>query len=1395
MPRPTLNEIGNSGVFGKEIIASAHNENYSDILDYIDEVTNDIADHIASIGAHLDEAIINTSDVDGSKVKDALNKLKNDMLTHIGSLIAHTSSAITNSSSVFGSKVTDALNTLLTTIQNHIDSTTAHASEDITVSSSNPSITATNVLQALEDLQEEIGLIIAQSGTSDTEVVNARLSSVYGSFTVLKDRLDSADLILSNLDDDVRTAEVSSLITTEESVHQLGGATYKDEAFNGIGDTVMKGKTLINSMVNGDFADGTTGWTEGTNVSLSVTDKILKGEYTSSSTLIIDNFSLGDISGSADVWFVYLRVKVDFSASILVLERPLDTSRVISAPTPGTWYELYRKDVPDASIGDRLRIYAPGATSGDSIYIDGNAGVFAINMTALGIESYTEQQMLDMINGYFEGIGHANGTVTVTGKNLFDKNDVTPNTRFTGSGDNAQASTNSFISDFMRVKGGLTYKKSPHIADSRNYVAYYDNEKNVIGNAVITDVVTPTQDGYVRVGWYTTSLDTAQLEIGTVATDYQAYLDQQVTVSEFKDLPNGEADSYDLQTGIETRVVAPVDTSKKYVTVQSADITAITTLTNVQRVTVSIPNNVKQNSATGKIVVSGYPEATFPYDESADINKFYDATGVPSTLIYILKPIGTYPNLAAAQADLAEGGPNELRINYQLATPVTIQSEAKQINYQTGGIMYTDSNVAFNVEYELPLNTKATIDALNESVVRLDTKIKTETSEPRKTSALRLYKSITYLGDEIKGFNIQEGLSPELIVDGGSVVQLAKELNTTNYSGVGATMSETSTELIATGNGSSLGVATKETDETKVSIGDKYFVKCMARVTDAVSTQIRLFHVASGDLDTVDTILTPSQNVWYPLYGIAEKNVDDLTTWIQVQADYVDAGTANGKVLEIDKTLGITKIKLSGEDLSLSADELADKYPGYLETGPNHVSGETSVTGKNLFDKSKITRNLRLVETTGSTTGSATSDVSDYILIDSGIGYTISSSIGLSSNLRWVVYDKNKNFLQGALNDNTIPDNISDAKYVRISTLKEEISADFQLEPGTKATTYKSFSQQKSSYSNLKELPNKVKDTRNLTTGEEVRRVSDEFTFDGSEAWSTYQNGLGANNDLSGMRVTFASINLETVVSFGNNLGGFAIGYDGKDTYKSTYIDSQLIGRGIVTISDSLIVYVPTSELPSDDLAGFKTYLGTNNLKVHFQLATPVTTYHPPINAIVSEESTIYSDSPIAPKQSVVFNSNIASAVEENYKAIAKLGEIFKRPNARVYGSANQSINDASETVVLLDGVDYDTHSQLSDNKLYAKETGLYDIKANVSFATNATGYRYAIVRLNGTTTIAMVELDASATAPTILNLSTDYLLSEDDYLELLVYQNSGGALNVERTASYSPVLSFRKVN
>jgi hypothetical protein len=128
---------------------------------------------------------------------------------------------------------------------------------------------------------------------------------------------------------------------------------------------------------------------------------------------------------------------------------------------------------------------------------------------------------------------------------------------------------------------------------------------------------------------------------------------------------------------------------------------------------------------------------------------------------------------------------------------------------------------------------------------------------------------------------------------------------------------------------------------------------------------------------------------------------------------------------------------------------------------------------------------------------------------------------------------------------------------------------------------------------------------------------------------------------------------------------------------------------------------------------------------------------------------------------------------------------------ARVYDSANQSIVSGTYTTITFDSERFDTdgiHSVVSNtDRLTAQRDGVYLISATIRFATNSTGIRWVGIRLNGTAYIVIADQNATSGYSTRITLTTLYELSTDDYVDLRVWQNSGGALNVEAVGNYSP--------
>lgn len=154
-------------------------------------------------------------------------------------------------------------------------------------------------------------------------------------------------------------------------------------------------------------------------------------------------------------------------------------------------------------------------------------------------------------------------------------------------------------------------------------------------------------------------------------------------------------------------------------------------------------------------------------------------------------------------------------------------------------------------------------------------------------------------------------------------------------------------------------------------------------------------------------------------------------------------------------------------------------------------------------------------------------------------------------------------------------------------------------------------------------------------------------------------------------------------------------------------------------------------------------------------------------------------------------------AIQRNFDTI---GASINRPvpQARVYNNANISIATGTATALTFNSERYDDgslHSTAANTgRLTAPVAGLYSIGASVEFAANAVGVRVVIVQLNGTTNLVRQDQAASG-AGNFIGVSTEYRLSAGDYVEAVVFQNSGGNLNVNSSGNVSPEFWMHRVS
>jgi len=135
---------------------------------------------------------------------------------------------------------------------------------------------------------------------------------------------------------------------------------------------------------------------------------------------------------------------------------------------------------------------------------------------------------------------------------------------------------------------------------------------------------------------------------------------------------------------------------------------------------------------------------------------------------------------------------------------------------------------------------------------------------------------------------------------------------------------------------------------------------------------------------------------------------------------------------------------------------------------------------------------------------------------------------------------------------------------------------------------------------------------------------------------------------------------------------------------------------------------------------------------------------------------------------------------------------------ARAYHNVNQSIANGVPTMLALNAERYDTdviHDlAVSNSRLTCRTEGKYLICGLVAWATNGVGLRIVTLLLNGATIIAGSGTPPTATDLTMHSVAVVQAMVVTDYVELRVYQTSGGALNVLALAEYSPELMMQRV-
>jgi len=149
---------------------------------------------------------------------------------------------------------------------------------------------------------------------------------------------------------------------------------------------------------------------------------------------------------------------------------------------------------------------------------------------------------------------------------------------------------------------------------------------------------------------------------------------------------------------------------------------------------------------------------------------------------------------------------------------------------------------------------------------------------------------------------------------------------------------------------------------------------------------------------------------------------------------------------------------------------------------------------------------------------------------------------------------------------------------------------------------------------------------------------------------------------------------------------------------------------------------------------------------------------------------------------------NFASRIDHLHAMEAEAGSIL----CRAYNNASQSVADSTAVKLALNAEQLDTDSMhdtsTNNSRITFNTAGQYLCGLNTLLGGGAN-HEKSYILLNNTTIIANNETTHAAGGNIRQAVSTLYNFDEDDYIELVVYQNTGGSITAGYAAYASPIL------
>jgi hypothetical protein len=149
-----------------------------------------------------------------------------------------------------------------------------------------------------------------------------------------------------------------------------------------------------------------------------------------------------------------------------------------------------------------------------------------------------------------------------------------------------------------------------------------------------------------------------------------------------------------------------------------------------------------------------------------------------------------------------------------------------------------------------------------------------------------------------------------------------------------ATIAANSNTLSVTGTGTNATISAYQNTSYALNVNNKYYFRFKVRVTNSSCASIRVSYdgTTAGSESTDLTLNSPVENEWYTR-SVVDKVPANATGNVRfyLQHVYADAGTANGKVMEVQEVLAIDMgADASNPLFNLTAADMDKLFPAWF---------------------------------------------------------------------------------------------------------------------------------------------------------------------------------------------------------------------------------------------------------------------------------------------------------------------------------------------------------------------------------------------------------------------------------------------------------------------------------